>query len=134
MMMMRRFLHSDCLTQWLTTKQVNPKEKIKTKGENPFLHDEKIEAGRRQWNQHPTKMITDMSTNVDLMVAKTEDVIMRLNSMLVYVKTMNEHAMNTPCSQDKVKEATINFFKQRIQELEENIQYAQAARNRLLDG
>jgi hypothetical protein len=79
-------------------------------------------------------MITDISINVDLMVAKTEDVIIRLYSMFSYVKTMKEHAVNTSCSEDKIKESIINFFEERINDLNEKIQYAQAARNRLLDG
>ena len=79
-------------------------------------------------------MITDISTNVDLMVAKTEDVIMRLYSMLTYLNKMKEHAINTSCSEDKIKEPIINFFEERIDDLNEKIQYAQAARNRLLDG
>ena len=45
--------------------------------------------------------------NNEELVARAEDVIERLNSMLIYVKTINEQAVNTPCSQDKVKEATI---------------------------
>jgi len=68
------------------------------------------------------------------MMLKLEDVLTRLYSMLTYLNKMKEHAINTSCSEDKIKEPIINFFEQRIQELEEKIQYAQAARNRLLDG
>ena len=79
-------------------------------------------------------MMTDPSIDEDQMMLKVEDVIRRLYSMLVYVKKMKEHAINTSCSEDKIKEPIINFFEERIKELEEKIQYAQAARNRLLDG
>ena len=67
------------------------------------------------------------------MAAKADDVLERLYSMLIYVKTMNEHAVNTPCSQDKVKEATINFFSDQIQKLEDNIQFVESVRNGLVD-
>jgi len=79
-------------------------------------------------------MITTHSTNVDLMVAKTEDVLTRLYSMLTYLKKMKEHAINTACSEDKIKEPIINFFEERINDLNEKIQYTQNARIRLLDG
>lgn len=68
------------------------------------------------------------------MIARAEDVIVRLYSMLSYVKTMNEHAVKTQCSQDKVKEATIKFFSKQIEKLEDNIQHAYAARMRLIEG
>ena len=68
------------------------------------------------------------------MIARTEDVIARLNSMLIYVKTINEQAVNTPCSQDKVKEATIKFFSEQIEKLKENIQDAYMLRMRLIEG
>lgn len=68
------------------------------------------------------------------MIEKAEDVIRRLYSMLTYVKTMKEHAVNTPCSQDKVKEATIKFFSEQILKLEANIYDARFALIRLIEG
>ena len=78
-------------------------------------------------------MITDPSTNVNLMVMKTDDILMRLNSMLSYVKTVNEHAVNTPCSEDKVKEPIINFLSKSIEELQKKIEYVESARKRLVE-
>ena len=75
-----------------------------------------------------------MIINDEEMIARAEDVIVRLYSMLSYVKAMNEHAVKTPCSQDKVKEATIKFFSVQIEKLEDNIQHAYAARMRLIEG
>jgi redox-regulated HSP33 family molecular chaperone len=78
-------------------------------------------------------MITAHSTNVNLMTMKAEDVLMRLNSMLTYVKTMNEHAVNTSCSEDKIKEVISNFFNERIQELEKNIQFVKSVRDGIVE-
>ena len=78
-------------------------------------------------------MITDPSTNVNLMVMKTDDILMRLNSMLNYVKTVNEHAVNTPCSEDKVKEPIINFLSKSIEELQKKIDFVESARKRLVE-
>ena len=72
--------------------------------------------------------------NNEEMIARTEDIIARLNSMLIYVKTINEHAVNTPCSQDKVTEETINFFSEQIEKLKENIQDAYMLRMRIIEG
>ena len=79
-------------------------------------------------------MMRHIIINDEEMIARTEDVIARLNSMLIYVKTINEHAVNTPCSQDKFKEATIKFFSEQIEKLKENIQEAYALRMRLIEG
>ena len=79
-------------------------------------------------------MTTDSITDEDQMMLKLEDVLTRLYSMLTYLNKMKEHAINTSCSEDKIKEPIINFFEERINDLNEKIQYAQAARNRLLDG
>ena len=67
------------------------------------------------------------------MTMKAEDVLMRLNSMLTYVKTMNENAVNTPCSEDKIKEVISNFFNERIQELEKNIQFVKSVRDGIVE-
>ena len=79
-------------------------------------------------------MMRHIIINDEEMVARTEDVIARLNSMLIYVKTINEHAVNTPCTQDKVKEATIKFFSEQIENLKKNIEDAYALRMRLIEG
>ena len=78
-------------------------------------------------------MITDPSTNVNLMVMKTDDILMRLNSMLSYVKTVNEHAVNTPCSEDKVKEPIISFLNKSIEELQKKLEFVESARKRLVE-
>ena len=67
------------------------------------------------------------------MLMKTEDVLMRLNSMLNYVKTINEQAVNTPCSEDKVKEPIINFLNKSIEELQKKIEFVESARKRLVE-
>jgi redox-regulated HSP33 family molecular chaperone len=79
-------------------------------------------------------MTTDSITDEDQMMLKLEDILTRLYSMLTYLNKMKEHAINTSCSEDKIKEPIINFFEERIKELEEKIQYTQNARIRLLDG
>jgi hypothetical protein len=101
-----------------------------------YKNDEKIDGARRLWSQYRVKarMMRHIIVNDEEMIARTEDVIARLNSMLIYVKTINEHAVNTPCSQDKVKEATIKFFSEQIEKLKENIQEAYALRMRLIEG
>jgi len=80
-----------------------------------------------------TKMITDPNTYVNLMVMKTDDILMRLNSMFSYVKTMKEHAVNTPCSEDMVKEPIINFLNKSIEEIQKKIEFAESARKRLVE-
>ena len=74
-----------------------------------------------------------MSTNVNQMLMKTDDILMRLNSMLTYVKTINEHAVNTHCSEDKVKEPIINFLNKSIEELQKKLEFVESARKRLVE-
>jgi hypothetical protein len=78
-------------------------------------------------------MITDSSIDANQMLMKTDDVLMRLNSMLTYVKTINEHAVNTPCSEDKVKEPIINFLSKSIEDLQKKIEFVESARKRLVE-
>jgi len=78
-------------------------------------------------------MNTDSSIDANQMLMKTDDILMRLNSMFSYVKTIKEHAVNTPCSEDKVKEPIINFLSKSIEELQKKIEFVESARKRLVE-
>jgi len=78
-------------------------------------------------------MITNSSIDANQMLMKTDDILMRLNSMLNYIKTVNEHALITPCSEDKVKEPIINFLNKSMEELQKKIDFVESARKRLVE-